>query len=54
MCFQKLVIVLSSLPESIVSVGEKALVYLYKGKLTDHLDSLNCNMFWQKVASSKL
>ena len=26
--------------ESIVSAGEKAVVYLYKGKLTDNLDSL--------------
>ena len=32
-------------PESIVSSGEKALVCLYKGKLTDNLDSLCYTMF---------
>ena len=42
------------IPESIVSAGEKALVYLYKGKLTDNLDSLRDTMFCQKLASSKL
>ena len=42
--------------ESIVSAGKKALVYrpMYRGKLTDNLDSLRYTMFWQKVASSKL
>ena len=43
-------------PESIVSAGQKALVYrpMYKGKLTDNLDSLRYTMFCQKVTSSKL
>ena len=43
-------------PESIVSAGEKALVYrlMCEGKLTDNLDSLRYTMFCQKVASSKL
>ena len=40
--------------ESIVSAGEKALVCLYKEKLTDSLDSLRYTMFCQKVTSSKL
>ena len=37
-----------------MSPGEKAPVCLYKGKLTDNLDSLPCAMFCQKVVSSKL
>ena len=43
-------------PESIVSTGEKSLVYrpMCKGRLTDNLDSLRYTMFCQKVASSKL
>ena len=43
-------------PESIVSVGKKALVYrlMCKGKLTDNLDSLRYTMFCLKVASSNL
>ena len=43
-------------PESIVSAGEKAMVYrpMCKGKLTDNLDSLRYTMFCQKAASSKL
>ena len=41
-------------PESVVSPGEKALVCLHKGKLTDNLESLPYNILCQKVTSSEL
>jgi len=42
-----------STPGVIVTTGEKALVCLYKGKLTDSLDSFQFSRFQEKVATYK-
>ena len=51
--FAKSSVIIETMSEQITSIGEKALLHLYKGTDDDNLDSLRYRMFRQKVASSR-